>query len=76
MPQVYMTQAEFDAIEFLAGVAHAASEAATDEEFCRDYDLASAKHSAFAKKFYKGKAKQHGKAQVKRVLRQIESEKV
>lgn len=74
MPQIYLTQAEFEALEFFRGVAQAASESATDEVYCRDYAAACEAYSSVENKFYKGKAIQNGKAQVKRVLRQIKSE--
>ncbi|TMO87680.1 hypothetical protein [Pseudoalteromonas ruthenica] len=73
MPQVYITQKEVEALEFLVGVAHAASESATDEVFCREYDSASEAYSSLEKKISKAKAKQKGQTQIKRVLRQIES---
>ena len=74
MPQIYITQKEVEALEFLVGVAHSASESATDEVFRREYDSASEVYFLLEEKISKAKAKQNTQTQIKRALRQIESD--
>ena len=75
MPQIYLTQAEMDAIDFFQGVTMAAYEAVNDEELQKEYDKHSNQYGNLTRKFLTSKVKADNKAVVNRVLKDIKVNK-
>lgn len=58
MPNIYLSQAEYDAIVFFQQVSHAAHEASDNAEFDKEYQAAQGGIKKLEQKFYKAKHKQ------------------
>ncbi|GAA5141106.1 hypothetical protein [Thalassotalea piscium] len=75
MPQIYLTQAEMDALDFFQGVTMAAYEAVDNEELQKEYSKYSELYYSVYSKFKCSKKKAADKALVKRVLKEIKTKK-
>ncbi len=57
MPNIYMSDKEYEALAFLVGVARNVSDGATDETYLRDFNEADKHFSSLEKKFFKASNK-------------------
>tara|TARA_B100000508_G_scaffold136645_1_gene129932 strand:- start:142 stop:375 length:234 start_codon:yes stop_codon:yes gene_type:complete len=64
MPNIYVTQAEYDAIQFFEDVAQAAHEASDNQAFDEQYQKAQNGIKNLSKKYHNAKHKQRKKSDV------------
>ncbi|MVE04466.1 hypothetical protein D6U73_17335 [Vibrio cholerae] len=61
MPSIYITEKEFEALNFLVGVARNVSDGAMDETYLKDFQQASEHFSDVEKKYFKANRKKSSK---------------